>query len=352
MREHINRARALLAIHRRRVILIALVVCLGIVVTSESAMLFRAHDSGKKPSDPLGILWAGNYTKEREYWKKEIDAKGVAAAYELFKADTQGKEFGVAHTLAHIMGELIYEKQGIAGVASCDASFSFGCYHSLFGKAISEYGVEVVTKLDLECVKKWGPTGLGCPHGIGHGLLGSLGDEKLDQALLICATLSWKGPIGGCQSGVFMEYNYHTMQSLKGAESRFFDPAKPLYPCDAVDKKFREACYFELPAWIASVSGGFEKAGTVCDKAPEGRERDACFLGLGNSVGASTMYDAKKSIDMCGLMPSHSEMILCRAGAAWSFFAEPSAKGRKDLPCEGLSPADKSFCLQKSEIIT
>lgn len=333
-------------------VFISVALALIAIVAFEASILIRGEGADARPEDSLNPLWSGHYTKEKRLWKKEIEDKGAERAYELFKEGNKDKEFGVAHTLAHIMGELIYEKEGIAGVAVCDSAFAFGCYHSFFGKAITENGPDVVFELDKECVKKWGPKGLGCPHGIGHGVLGFLGEDALVEALDICGKLSWKGPIGGCTSGVFMEYNFRTMQSLEGAEPREFDASRPLYPCDSVPKPYAEACYFELPAWLMNVFGGDQaRAGEFCALAPSGREREACYKGLGNSIGANERYDAVRSIAACSKMPDREGELLCRAGAAWSFFAEPTSRERKGEPCQGLAATENAYCLEQSEII-
>jgi hypothetical protein len=331
-----------------RLILSAVGVLLPIVVI---LFAFYIHQN-QKPQDPLDVLWSGNYTKERTFWKKEIDKVGTEKAYEAFKLETNGKEFGIAHTLSHIMGELIYEKEGIKGIVVCDASFAFGCYHSFFGRAITDGGVESVPELDTLCVGKFGPKGLGCPHGIGHGLLGYLGDDALNKALDICNKLSWQGPIGGCSSGVFMEYNFHTMQSLKGVEPRRFDSKHPLYPCDIVNKKFAQACYFELPAWyFNSVVSSYLETGKLCSKVSQGLEMAACFKGLGNTIGNGTRYNSEDAIKECDTMPSNKGMLLCRAGASWAFFAEPTTRAKMKTLCDGLNAVDKEYCNKEAEII-
>ncbi|MEN9621831.1 MAG: hypothetical protein RLZZ67_265 [Candidatus Parcubacteria bacterium] len=330
-------------------VLVTSIVVLFAVVLSLVIMYFSTKS---KPKDSLDVLWSGNYTKERAFWKKEIDTVGAEKAYQDFKIDTQGKGFGIAHTLSHIMGELIYEKEGINGIVVCDASFAFGCYHSFFGRAITDGGIESVTTLDELCVKKFGPKGLGCPHGIGHGVLGYLGNDSLDKALEVCSKLSWKGLFNGCQSGVFMEYNFHTMQSIQGAQGRVFDSQKPLFPCDTVNKRFSQACYFELPAWhYATVSHDYAKTGLLCGLAPIGSMRDACFKGLGNTIAAGSKYNSEEAINQCELMPKHQDLLECRAGASWAFFAEPTTRNKMGVLCEGLSSVDKEYCNEQAKIL-
>lgn len=204
----------------------------------------------------------------------------------------------------------------------------------------------MVKELDQACIAKWGEKGLGCPHGIGHGVIGALGDDKLIESLEVCETLNWKAPIGGCTSGVFMEFNFHTMQSVDGVENRRFDPAEPHYPCDAIPPRFGQACYFEQPQWwVRSLGGDYREPGRLCADVESQPDREACFRGLGNTVGPDSSYDAEKSIAGCSQMPDEEGMLLCREGASWAFFAEPTAKDRAGDVCEGLSPEKKKRCM-------
>jgi hypothetical protein len=328
----------------RLLIIVAIFVAAGLTYLNRIQSPEIQKNDNRKTDDPLSVLWSGNYTKERAHWKQEIDKLGTEKAYELFKKDAGGKEFGVAHTLSHIFGELIYDKEGVKGVAFCDGSFSFGCYHSFFGKAISENGIDVVPKLADACMKRWGMS-LGCPHGIGHGLLGYVGDEKIVDALDICDTLPWKDPFGGCGSGVFMEYNFHTMQSVDKAEDRPFDPKDPYDPCNKLPARFGKTCYFEEPQWWSHVlSADYAKIGRLCSAIKDEVERSACFEGVGNVVAPYTSYDSAKTIKVCSLMPDAEADFLCKMKASWAFSAEPSAHDRASDICKGLSADKQSQC--------
>jgi hypothetical protein len=330
-------------ITKSNIVAYALTIILVLIIAVQATILLSENQS--KPIDPLAALWSGNYTSDKKFWKERIDNAGTDVAYEEFKAATQGKDFGVAHTLAHIMGELIYEKEGIEGVANCDSTFAFGCYHSFFGKAISENGIGVVESLDQACIRKWGEKGLGCPHGIGHGVQGYYGDEKLIDALEVCTKLNWKEPIGGCTSGVFMEFNFHTMESFR-AENRKLDPENPHYPCNEVPDKFRQACYFEQAQWWAQVvDGGYAQLGVLCKEVNEKSALEACFRGIGNTIAPSTKYNSTETIASCALMPGDEEELLCREGASWSFYAEPSARDRVGEVCIGLGEVRSKRCL-------
>ncbi|HEY0907799.1 MAG TPA: hypothetical protein VGE35_00440 [Candidatus Paceibacterota bacterium] len=329
-------------------LLIVAVAVMAIVVGFESYFLLK----NDKPQDPLRALWSGNFTKEREAWKKQIDRVGTEKAYEEFRAETLAKPFGIGHTLAHIFGELIYDKEGVPGIAYCDSSFSYGCYHSFFGKAISEHGVGILPDLDKKCIGRWGEGGLGCQHGIGHGLMGYLGDDKINEALELCGTLTWKGELGGCSSGVFMEYNFHTMQSLTGIENRPFDAKDPLYPCESVPKKYTRSCYFELADWLGQVfAKDYTKVGDICRTVADKNSRDICFKGLGNSLAVAVSFDVAKGVNACSRLDGEQENLLCRIGVGWAFYSEPNLREKYRMLCGGLSTTDQATCLKEATLL-
>jgi len=305
---------------------------------------------GAEPTLPTR-LQSKYFAKEKAEWGGKIDALGAKGAYAEFLRAYADLPPGSAHSLAHIFGELLYEKEGLSGVAACDNSFGFGCYHSFFGRAISEHGVAVVKELDRACVAVWGEKGLGCQHGIGHGILWYIGDDKLAEALSICKTLSWEGPIGGCSGGVFMEYNFHTMADPELTAPREFDIAHPLAPCDGLSI-YREACYFEMPQWwMRTFAGDAERAASLCRGVSHLREREACFRGVGNIVGPETKYNVEKSLAICDSLDGAEESLLCRQGASWSFFAEPRVRAYSSELCAGIPPEEQGRCAAGSQLI-
>lgn len=291
----------------------------------------------------------------REIWSKRIEEIGTRNAYAEFKEQTFPLDFGLQHLRAHMMGELLYEKEGIAGLAVCDASFAFGCYHSFFGRALSEHGDSVISELDAACVKQYGPLGTGCQHGIGHGIVEYTGGVDIRAALKLCVRTTQLRPYFGCTSGVFMEYNTPTIVAAASSRNsiRDLNTEDPYEPCDTtVPKEFRESCYYELASWWHSVlHGDFEKMGSLCVQITAGREREACLLGIGTIAAPLLSYDVTKTIAVCENMPDKNAQIFCRAGASWSFFAEPSMRSHTNELCSLEKKKDEQYCLLKSDLI-
>jgi len=284
-----------------------------------------------------------------------INQYGTQPAYAIFKSEYAPAHFNTQHNAAHIVGELLYVAEGVDGIAICDADFAFGCYHGFFSRAISTEGMDIATELDEVCVRVFGPLGLGCPHGIGHGLVEYLGHDlsSLVDALAVCDTLTWKEPLFGCQDGVFMEYHFPVVFNDEGAPrmtTRELDGAQPYATCVSVPERFRESCHFSLPQWWNATLSA-ERVGELCGAIDDAQNQRACFLGMGNVTGPNTEYQPEEAIAACSLMPTHRGEVLCRAGASWSFYAYPEVRDRAPEVCEGLEEADRAFCLREAELV-
>ncbi len=290
-----------------------------------------------------------NYDDERKYWKGVISRLGGEAAYEVLVSHYEHAPHNIAHNVAHVFGEALYEK-GIEGIAVCDISFIFGCYHGFLGRAISEEGIDVLSKLDVACSKK-GREWLGCHHGIGHGLMSYFGEQKLEEALTACSSLSWKGLVGGCYGGLFMEYNFRNAHF----EGDGFEYTRPnngdlFEPCNTLPKKFKSACYYEQPDWWRRILGeDYKKLGGLCGEIENSDDRDFCFIGVGRMVAQSMKYDIEKTIKECDQMSTEQNTALCRAGGFLSIF--DSTGSREDLRiCNGLTKDYSKLCLEKAQM--
>lgn len=330
---------------------------LGVAALAAGAQYF----SGSRITslaDPFEDLTVSALGEERTYFKDRIEAIGTKAAYEEFKRENEGMTYTRQHALAHLFGELVYEKEGIGGVAVCDGAFGFGCFHSFFGKAIQDRGVSIVKELDEACIQTYGPRGTGCSHGLGHGVLAYTGEEDLLHALEICNTLAFKGPIGGCSSGVFMEYNFRTMQGEEN-NSRPLDVSLKNEPCSTLPI-FRVSCFFEQAAWWRSSLDQtglsdrelYTTLGAWCSEIAGRLEQDACLRGIGNIIPAKADFDVDLSIRHCSFMPDRDAELACRKGAAWGFFTDPARREQAIYLCTlGTKETEKNTCLSEYQII-
>lgn len=299
--------------------------------------LFAAHS-------PVGSV------PEVDQWISTIEDIGGAKAYDYFAELNKDEPYPVQHDNAHLFGEALYKVEGIPGVAVCDSRFGFGCYHSFFGWALMENGLSIIHDLDEACIAAYGEKGLGCQHGIGHGVLAELGHDALGEALVACKELNWQGPIGGCTSGVLMEYNFGTMDlgnTRVATEDNLYEP------CDSLDaERFGEACYFEQVSWWHVTSDEDPVfVGERCDELTDTRLREACFRGAGNTFAGRLEYGVDRIKDTCGAMPNREAELLCIEGAAWVVGSQPEYRDRWQELCEAFTGKEMNRCFASKDII-
>lgn len=291
---------------------------------------------------------------KRSYWEEKIRTMGAQKAYDLFKKKNNQNHPGVQHYVAHVFGEALYNIEGSGGIAVCDSTFSYGCFHSFFSEAIADEADElmkIAQDFNEECIKKYGPLGLGCQHGIGHGIMQYLGPSRLDEALEVCLkiqTLAYRG----CSMGVFMEHFLATI--IEGEKvftiKRDLDKNNPFYPCEEIKQQFKKSCYFQLGQWLVRVPGlGVQSKGKLCHAIKNREHKQSCFLGLGLMIAAITEFDKDLGLGKCKEMPDIDGQIFCVAGLSSGFYVNNKAAQFQDI-CSTLSDDKKQICTDKADI--
>lgn len=265
-------------------------------------------------------------------WNERFDALGKEGAYAAFLEEGNAIGYMGAHDLSHIIGEVLYRRYGDQGVMTCTDDFAFGCYHGFAGTHMSEKGLGSVVDLQQMCRNT--SNYLGCEHGIGHAILAFLGDQELVRALRACP--EGAESVGGCAGGVFMEFNYHTMQSVNGIDPRRYDEKNPYAPCDSVPEAYVDACYYELPPWWRITleegtkgipSKEYPILGVRCAPLSE-PHKSTCYRGIGNMIGPRSEYNAGTMEEWCGMLPPGG-VALCYREAVGHLLQ--SEEGKEDL---------------------
>ena len=285
------------------------------------------------------------------YWAERIKVNGAQAAYAEFKTrNVQSAERG-RHLAAHIIGEKIFESEGVLGIRYCDASFSFGCYHGFFGQAFARGGAEAIEELDAVCVRAFGPLGTGCQHGMGHGVLEYVGYQNIGKALLLCEKTTQSAPLLGCASGVFMEYNTPLVgiSDTVSPETRKFSKETFDEPCRSVADSYKKSCYFELGGWLESALYGQDtRIGEVCSSLPT-EWRSLCFQGFGALVPQRVRYDSDKSHAVCDVF-SVEDALSCRSGVAWAMYSVPEHRGKTEVACAYSNDVMRERCMKQADL--
>jgi len=259
----------------------------------------RQFTVGKTPS---------SYQKLKQTWEDTFNQTPVGAYAEFLKT-ANALPYSDAHSLAHIVGAILYDREGIAGLSNCTNDFAFGCYHGFAGGVIEKRGITGVGEFTEACKRQEDVTD--CEHGIGHGLLAYLGSDELIDALELCPQVP-SGTVGGCYNGVFMEYFLSTLQRDEGVPIRALDSRAPEEPCaSGVPEKFQPACYYELPAWWrvwasvqeASYEEQFSAVGKRCASVADSNLQTICFKGAGAQIAPFSKYSMDNIRLWCSMMP-------------------------------------------------
>lgn len=247
-------------------------------------------------------------------WQERINEVGGAAAFEELTSSIAGLAQGAQHEHAHVFGGALYLAEGVSGLAVCDERFDYGCFHEFLGRAITEQGIPIVYELNESCIETLGEDAHFCHHGLGHGVQAHFGyrDSDLDKALEACDGLRENDPIGGCNGGVFMEYNLRTML---GSEGTVRTSETPFAPCDRLESKYLQACYFWQPQWwlnsvakqISDSEKQFAYVGSLCtDMAQQNRDLEKqCFRGIGNIL---RVWDGGRLTQMCDVVSADEQL--------------------------------------------
>ncbi len=290
--------------------------------------------------------------EESAYWESRIKAAGGEKAYAELVSYNRGRSYDAMHQSAHLFGGALFRTQGDSALSVCDSRFSFGCFHEFLGEAIAAEGPSAIGKLNESCIEALPTTFLSCQHGIGHGILASLGYSRadLDKALAECSSLPRKDPIGGCYGGVFMEYNFQTML-LDQARLRRPEGGDYRYPCDDLPGEYGKACYFWQPQWLSALWGpgveSFSRIGDFCRTGQAAEERRACFEGAGEVAPESSHFDPAQTTKLCqAVARSDTDELYCRSMAANSFFVtNDETKPLALTLCSGYRGEQEAYCL-------
>ena len=310
-------------------------------------LVLRAHDRS------AGSTGLSSYQVVQKKWYAAFD-RDPQKAYADFLKEGNNVSYDEAHKLSHIVGEIIYAKFGVDGIARCSSDFGYGCYHGVAGAALNSKGLSAVANMSTAC-KNAGNSSVafGCIHGIGHGILSYLGNDSLAQTLEACEPINAGAAVGGCYGGAFMEYNFNTMQSTNGIELRPLQESQVYEPCATeIPEKFKEACYYDQASWWhasfgndnSSVQEKYAKVGKLCAGIADVAFRSVCFRGIGNVIGPESGYKATVMKQWCKTMPDESSFDGCYHEALQHLLQSEEGKAQLLLLCDSKAISYTNIC--------
>lgn len=326
-----------------------------ILLASLGLFLFLCvfHSSEQYP-ELRGVARTGaewGFEDASRYFRELAERKGAPYAYDILLRAPLPPGLDL-HLLAHVVGDILYKQQGIAGMSVCTPDFRNACSHSVVIGALISSGVSVLPKLGEVC--KQAPGGSGaytmCFHGLGHGVLAFV-EYHLPDAVELCKTLGTPEyrdrEYVECVGGTIMELisGVHDRVAWQKAATSYFKDDDPLYPCNAsfMPAEARPMCYTYLTPHLFEAAGGalsnptaadFKKAFAFCEAIPmsQSEDRQACLGGPGKefvvlapardirSIGSMTEDNLRRISSWCSLAPTEEGRFACDGSAVASLY--------------------------------
>ena len=310
-------------------------------------------------NSPLKEVCAGkdaaNFDCYEKYYRDLIAAHGATAAFadikKAYDANTYVKS--QCHPLTHIIGQATAEKYTKPSQAYLEGDpFCWsGFYHGVMETLVAKIGRKnIVEKLDTICTDIPGKAAYSfdyynCVHGIGHGLMEITGDE-LFTALETCNGLTGNWEQESCWGGVFME---NIIIDGKNHITKYLVPSDPVYPCNAVDEKYKERCYVMQTSYMMKTTGSnFVKIFEIC-KGVDANYVNTCYESLGRDASGSTTSDIARTNAICLLGKDNDQRLHCVIGAVKDFISYFHSDVKARELCNTFSDAIKQTCLATAD---
>lgn len=229
------------------------------------------------------------------------------------------------HQLTHAIGRAAASKYGGDVAAAYKQGDEFcwsGYYHGVMEGILKNLGnATVASKLNSICsgLKTKSPYSFNhynCAHGLGHGIMLIEGDE-LFESLKTCDNLRDDWERESCYGGVYME-NIMAF-SNPDHHTEYLRADDPLYPCTAVDAKYRNQCYSMQTSHALTVMGrDFAKVFTLCGQI-DAANQATCYQSLGRDASGNSVSDPDQTYQTCSMAPSQVAKQNCVIGAVKDF---------------------------------
>lgn len=301
---------------------------------------------------------ASDYACFQERYRQLTQVSGIESAFLELKKEYDENELvkAVCHTLAHEIGRAAAVRYG--GVAETyargDTFCGSGYYHGAIETIVSEIGARrAVADAKTICGDvirndRRSAYHRNCVHGLGHGFM-ILHRNDVFDALRVCDRLSDRWEEHNCYDGVFM-------QNIMSRDDRHYPskhlrPDEPMYPCTAVESRYKSRCYERQTVQaLLTEDGDFDRVFELCGGIGPGF-RAACYQGLGRDAAGIALdrFDgqtaqAAQTAALCGLGDDAAARENCIVGAAEFLVRQNHGDAQARKLCRSLQRRLRSVC--------
>jgi hypothetical protein len=210
------------------------------------------------------------------------------------------------HPIVHEIGHAAVDRYGglAEAYARGDSFCSAGYFHGATERVIQTTDPDrLIARANRLCADLGGHQRhsihhRNCAHGLGHGFM-LVHTYEVRDSLGTCDELRDDWERRSCYGGVFME-NVMTL-GTKREPTKYLRADDPLYPCHALDRRYREMCYQKQTGYALYVSDDdFAAVFGLCG-AIERAFRPACHQGLGTNIAVHNLKSVVRDRQRTGL---------------------------------------------------
>jgi hypothetical protein len=344
---------------KRKWILGLVLSFLGIAIIC--AAIFWPSPKPKTSANPASNI-VDNCASSVTYscYKKQLaiitEQQSPEAAMALVKKEYEKSSYvkSQCHQLTHIIGRAALDKyKTIADTYAHGDQFCWsGYYHGAMEEVALKNGYDYIVKNANSICKPIAAKGeysfyhYNCVHGLGHGLM-FVKNGDLFASLTACDPIINNWERTSCYGGVFMQniMNEQTPDSDVKSGSKYLKSDQPMYPCTAVDYKYKDQCYLMQTSYaLQTVSYDFSKVFELCAHV-DADFKNTCYTSLGRDASGNSISNVDMTKEKCLLGPNEEAQKYCVHGAAMDFVSYFHSDQQANNLCKSLPSSLSSDCL-------
>lgn len=312
-----------------------------------------SQNSAESDSKPISVPESDckqDFECYYNYYTGLVEQYGVAPAFTELKKQAAEDPYVEAqcHQMAHVIGRAaasLYEDAAEAYIYGDSFCWS-GYYHGVMEGVLKQWGAEnFSSKLGEVCQNIKGRENysfdyFNCVHGLGHGIM-DFTENKLFDSLAMCDNLTGSWEQNSCYGGAFME---NVMTDNRNHFTEYLKKDDLLYPCTAVDYKYKGQCYLMQTSYVLKENGGdFIGAFALCKRADTDFV-DTCYQSLGRDASSRNNYKVEGTRDTCLLGEAGKPQENCIVGAVKDIVSYFHSDKEANRFCSLFSPDLENLC--------
>jgi hypothetical protein len=314
---------------RSKYLLPGLILLFGVILSG--LIVLRSHRNKPMTSVIVGCNSAAlkaNFSCWQNRLSAIVDKRSPEAAVADLKLDAKDNAYVLSqcHQLIHRIGRAAAKKYpNVADAYSHGDNYCWsGYYHGVMETIAARLGYDgVVSKINTICQEvktqqQYSFYHYNCVHGLGHGVMGITNNQLLDS-LKICDKLDDSWEQQSCYGGTFME-NVMS-EDNPDHKTSFLKASEPMYPCTAVDTRYKGQCYLMQSSYALKLDGyDFAKVFPQC-AAVDADFVATCYQSIGRDASGNTNSDVTRTNANCMVAPDEVAQSNCVIGAVKDFIS-------------------------------